>query len=91
MREYQPIKPLYGTNSNASRPNTVLSSFSKEASGPGASFTTVLEDQGARIRCGAAYVELHAQLGVELVIESPLSRNITVPELTRHCSLQPHM
>ena len=66
-------------------------SHSKEALGAGPSFATVLEDQRARIGCGTAYVELHPQLGVELVVESPLSRNITVPQLTRHCGLQLHM
>ena len=55
---------------------------------PRSPFPTVLKDQGARVRCGAADVELHAQLSVELVVEGPLGGNVTVPQLACHGGLQ---
>jgi hypothetical protein len=37
---------------------------------------------------GAGDGELHAQLGVELVVEGPLGRDIRVPQLSGHGCLQ---
>lgn len=38
----------------------------------------VLEDEGARVGRGGRDVELHAQLGVELVVERPLCGDVAV-------------
>lgn len=48
----------------------------------------VLEDEGARVGRRGRNVELHAQLGVELVVERPLRGDVAVAQLARHGCLQ---
>lgn len=48
----------------------------------------VLEDEGARVGRRGRDVELHAQLGVELVVERPLRGDVAVAQLARHGCLQ---
>lgn len=51
-------------------------------------FGGVLEYQCAWVGRGRGDVELHAQLGVELVVERPLRGDVAVAQLARHGRLQ---
>jgi len=50
--------------------------------------SAVLEQQRAGVRVGAGDGELHAQLGVELVVEGPLGGDVGVAQLAGHGGLQ---